>query len=511
MSAKHKIISDANAAESEKLPDDIALPRLFGIGLGCTIFLLFMIIPPPQGMPVEAWRVAAIVLLMAVWWMTEAIPIAATALVPMVAFPLLDVAPINDVAAPYAHPLVYMMLGGFMIGLAMESSNLHRRIALNVLTVAGRKPAHLVGGFMLATALLSMWISNTATAAMMLPIGMSVIGLLREDENLQTRARDARNLPVALLLGIAYSASLGGMATLIGTPPNAVLAGFVADHGGIQIGFAQWMILGVPLSMTLLVLSWLVLTKLAFPVGHEDLVGVRRLISEEKEKLGRMRKAEKRVAVIFLATALAWTARPFIEKLVPGSGLTDAGIAMAAALALFLVPKGGLKHRSLLEWGATRNLPWNVMVLIGGGLSLGAMVQGSGLADWVGNIFVNLDTLPLPALAVLGAILAMLVSHVTSNTATAATLVPLSVSVAASVAAPPLTLAIPVVLACSCALMIPVATPPNAIVYASGHLRVAQMAKAGAIIAALSLIIITVAVLTLAPLIFPSSTAGLGL
>ncbi len=483
-------------------PEEAALPRLLGIIIGVILFCIPLIFPSPAGMPDEAWRVTAVVFLMATWWMTEAIPIAATALVPLVLFPLLNVASINETAAPYANPLVYMMLGGFMIGLAMQRCNLHRRIALAVLTIAGRKPDRLVGGFMLATALLSMWVSNTATAAMMLPIGLSVVALLQQDENLQSRGKAATNLPIALMLGVAFGAGIGGMGTLIGTPPNAVLAGFLAEHSEIEIGFAEWMLLGIPTSMILLVIAWIVLVKLVFPVGSEDLVGVRSLIQQERDALGTVKTAEKRVAMIFAFAAICWTCRPFLMDIFPDLALSDAGIAMTAALLLFLIPEDRNLQVSLLDWSSTRDLPWNVMVLIGGGLSLGMMVQTSGLADWVGAMLANLDALPLFAIALLGATMALLVSHVTSNTATAATLVPLSISLAATLGAPPLMLAIPVVMACSCAFMMPVATPPNAIVYASNVFTVPQMAKAGAVIAIIALPLITLITFTLGQWIF---------
>lgn len=476
--------------------EEATIPRFIGMISGVILFTVILLIPAPKDMPVEAWRVAAVVGLMSIWWMSEAIPIAATALLPLILFPILGVAPIDQVAPPYSDKLVYMMLGGFMIGLAMQRSNLHRRIALAVLSIAGRKPAGLVGGFMLATAILSMWISNTATAAMMLPIGVSVVSLLEQDENLQQRGIHSKNLVIALMLGIAMGAGIGGIGTLIGTPPNAVLA------GNIDIGFAQWMMLGMPTAFILLFLAWITLTKLVFPVGKEDLIGVRRLIASEKEILGKMRPAEKRVAAIFLFAALSWTFRPIFDDFFPDANLTDAGIAMIAAVALFLIPEDKVYNNSLLDWNCTRDLPWNVMLLIGGGLALGAMVKDSGLADWVGNSLQNLEGMHVMGLAATGALLAMLVSHVTSNTATASTLVPLTISVAVNIDVSPLMLAIPVVMGCSCAFMMPVATPPNAIIYGSGYLTVGQMAKAGFVIGLISLVVIVIANFTLGSMIF---------
>lgn len=478
-------------------------PRFLEIFLGLVLMFLPIVIPPPAGMPEEAWRVTGVMLLMAVWWMTEAIPIAATALVPIALFPMLGVASVGEVAAPYANPLVYMMMGGFMIGLAMQRSNLHRRIALGVLTVAGRKPRNMVAGFMIATAVLSMWVSNTATAAMMMPIGMSVVHILRRDEDLQSRGKEAENLTVALLLGIAFGAGIGGMGTLVGTPPNAVLAGFVSDNTDIEIGFSQWMLLGMPTALILLFFTWLILTRIVFPVGTKNLVGVNSLLIAEREALGEIKTSEKRVAVIFFLTALAWSVRPLLTDLLPDSvALTDAGIAMIAALALFIAPEDRRYHGCLLDWASTRDLPWNVMVLIGGGLSLGAMVQDSGLSGWVGEALSSLDTFPLIVISLFVAVTAMLISHVTSNTATAATLVPLSMSLAYALNVPPLMLAIPVAMACSCAFMMPVATPPNAIIYGSGLVTVGQMAKGGAVVGLISLVVIVFMTFTLGKVFF---------
>ncbi len=479
------------------------LRRIISIIVGIVVFIIPLVISAPAGMPEEAWRVTGVMLLMAIWWVTEAIPIAATALVPLALFPLIGVAGINEVASPYANPLVYMMMGGFMIGLAMQRSNLHRRIALGVLKVAGKRPDSLVGGFMLATAIISMWVSNTATAAMMMPIGMSVIGLLQHDKDLQKNESEAKSLPVALLLGIAFGSGIGGLGTLVGTPPNAVLAGFINEHTDIEITFTSWVMLGMPTAIILLAISWIVLTRIAFKVGRTELAGVSRLLISESEALGDFSTAEKRVASIFFLTAAAWTLRPLFADYLPDSvRLTDAGIAMIAALALFIAPEDRRYHGRLLDWASTRDLPWNVMVLIGGGLSLGTMVQDSGLAGWVGEMLANLEALPLILIATLAALLAMAVSHVTSNTATASTIIPLSVSLAAMLGAPPLMLAIPVAMACSCSFMMPVATPPNAIVYGSGLITVGQMARAGALVGLASLAVITLMTFTIGRMIF---------
>ncbi|WP_135470106.1 SLC13 family permease, partial [Crenalkalicoccus roseus] len=370
---------------------------LVGLLLGAAVFVLLLLLPPPEGMTPAAWRVAAVAALMASWWVSEAIPIPATGLLPLVLFPLLGIAPIGEAAAPYADPLIFLFLGGFIVALALERWNLHRRIALGIVARVGTRPAALVGGFMLATAFLSMWVSNTATTVMMLPIGLSVIGLLAAESTPDEAGRGG--FPTALLLGIAYAASVGGLGTLIGTPPNALLAGFMARTYGVEIGFAQWMLIGLPLVAILLGCTWVLLTRIAFRLPAGPVEGSDALIRAELGKLGRMGVAEWRVGLVFAAMAVLWVGRPLIEGWVPG--LSDTGIAVAAALALFLVPAGGGRGGALLEWEASRRLPWGVLLLFGGGLSLAAAISKSGLAAWIGGVLAGLGALPLVLVVVL--------------------------------------------------------------------------------------------------------------
>src|SRR5690606_21126773 len=320
------------------------------------------------------------------------------------------------------------------------------------------------------------WVSNTATAALMLPIGISVL-LLLEDQGVTES--EGRNFSLALLLGIAFGANVGGMATLIGSPPNALLAGYLSDHHGLGIGFVQWMAVGLPVALILLAACWWVLCRLAFSLSRRRIEGIDTLIRQQHEALGPVSGPERRVALVFAAVAFAWLTRPLLDTLIPGLSLTDPGIAILGALAMFLIPAGGGRGENLLDWDATRQLPWGVLVLVGGGLSLGAAIGTSGLSGDVATALGVLAGLPVWIVVVMVALTAMLLSHVTSNTATAATLLPLAAALAVSFGEDPLLLTVPVALAASCAFMLPVATPPNAIVFGSGRINVPDMVRAG--------------------------------
>ncbi|WP_237216407.1 SLC13 family permease [Falsiroseomonas oryziterrae] len=448
--------------------------RLVGLILGPVLCVVMLLLPAPEGLPPAGWKVAAIAVLMAVWWVTEAIPIPVTGLLPLALFPTLGVATMAETSAPYADPLIFLFLGGFLIALGLERWNLHRRIALRVVSVVGTRPAALVGGFMLATAFLSMWVSNTATAVMMLPIGLSVIALLDRD------GTGAGGFATALLLGIAYAASIGGLATLIGTPPNALLAAFMGRTYGVEIGFAQWMAIGLPLTAALLLCAWLILTRIAFALPRAAVAGSTKLIRGELAALGRLTGPEIRVGLVFLAAATLWVARPALAGVLP-AGVNDTVIAIAAGVLLFIVPAGAgtPAGTALLDWTAAKRLPWGVLLLFGGGLSLAAVISKSGLAAWIGAGFAGLGAWPVILVVLLVTAGIIFLTELTSNTATAAAFLPLMASVAPALAIDPFLLTIPVALAASCAFMLPVATPPNAIVFGSGHLTVAQMARAG--------------------------------
>jgi sodium-dependent dicarboxylate transporter 2/3/5 len=468
-----------------------------GLALGPLTLLVLLLLPPPEGLEVEGWRTIAIGLWMAIWWVTEAIPIPATALLPLVLFPVLGVLDIGEAAAPYANPLVFLFLGGFVLALAMQRWELHRRIALSIVRAVGTRPRRLVLGFMLATGFLSMWVSNTATAVMMLPIGLSVIDLvLKKGEEDPTRSHFALNL----MLGIAYAASIGGLATLIGTPPNALLAGFMLEAYDVEIGFAQWMTVGLPLVVLTLPLTWLILTRLVFPIRLQEIPGGREMIDRELRELGPVSRAERWVAVVFVATALAWIFRPLLEGAVPG--LSDTGIAIAAAVVLFLIPVDLERAEFVMNWEWAERLPWGVLLLFGGGLALAAAVKATGLAEWIGASLSGLGAWPTLALVLLVATLIVFLTELTSNTATAAAFLPVVAALAVGLGENPLLLAIPAALAASCAFMMPVATPPNAIVFGSSFITIPQMARAGIVLNLLFIAVITLLAYTLVLVVF---------
>jgi len=468
--------------------------RRVGLGLGLAFLAVGLVIQPPGGMTVAAWRTAACAMLMATWWVTEALPIPVTSLLPIVLFPPLGIAEIGAAAAPYANDLVFLFLGGFLLARGMERWGLPRRIALRVVGFSGTSPRGVVGGFMLATALLSMWVSNTATAMIMLPIGLSVLELLEPDESGRS------DLAVALMLGIAYSASIGGLGTLIGTPPNAFLAAFMSEEYGVRIGFARWMAFGVPLVLVGLPLAYLVLTRLVTRLGSESIEGGRELLRRQRSALGPLRGPERRVAVVFVVIALLWVTRPLLGRLV--AGLSDAGIGVGGGVLLFLLPAGGGSGEALLDWEDARGLPWGVLLLFGGGLSLASAFQSSGLTEAIGGVARSLAGVPPLALVAVTAAIVILLTELTSNTATAAAFLPVLASVAVGVGLAPMSLVVPAAVAASCAFMLPVATPPNAIVYGSGALTVPQMARAGILLNALFLGLLVLATWLLLPVVF---------
>jgi len=480
----------ATAADPKSARQPSAFRRTAGLLLGIVVFVAMLFMDPPGGMPEKAWLAAAVGILMAIWWILEAIPIPATALLPLALFPFLGIQTITEGAAPYANPLIYLFLGGFILAAGMERWNLHRRIALNVLKIVGTNPVSLVGGFMVATAFLSMWVSNTATAAMMLPIGLSVISLVSAGNLPGQGADPGKRFGPALLLGIAYSASIGGLGTLIGTPPNALLAGYFAETYGVTIGFADWMLMAVPLEIVLLVFAWQILTRVVFPIQTRELTGIKAMIDKEINDLGPISRGEIIVGTIFVITAILWMIRPLLNQWFPHMNISDAGIAVIAALMLFIVPVEPKKRIFVLDWTATQGVPWGVLILFGGGLSLGSAINGTGLSQWIALAMSGASDWPTIGLLLAIVGIVMIISHMTSNTATAAAFLPLTAALAVSLGENPLLLTIPMALAASCVFMLPVATPPNAIIFASGELTVPQMVKAGFLINVLSIILI---------------------
>jgi len=454
-----------------------------GLILGLFLFLICIVIEPPGGMSETAWSAAGLALLMAVWWATEAIPIPATSLLPILLIPVLGIGTVGSATSPYANSVIFLFLGGFVIGLAMQRWNLHRRIALNILLAMGSKPRKQIAGIMIATGFLSMWVSNTATAIMMLPIGLSVADMLTAESSSE---EENSRLVTAMLLAIAYAASIGGIATLIGTPPNAFLAGFLSKSYGVEIGFGQWMLLGVPVAMIMMVFTWWWLTRKGFNVkGSDSSSAIRHALAE----LGPMSRGEKLVALIFVLAALAWIFRPILANHIPG--LNDTSIAIAAALLLFAIPVDVRNRTFLMDWESAGKLPWGVLLLFGGGLSLSGVIGTSGLAQWIAENMDWVATLPGLLMVIVVVVVILGLTELTSNTATAATFLPLLGALAIAQGIPPEMLAIPAAIAASCAFMMPVATPPNAIVFGTGHMKIQSMIRAGFILNIASVVVVT--------------------
>ena len=447
-----------------------------------------------------ARNVAAIAALMAIWWMTEAIPLATTSLLPIVLIPVFTEIGVADASAPYASPIVFLFLGGFLIAIAMEKWNLHRRLALLTLRRVGTAPRQIVLGMMLATGFLSMWVSNTATTLMMLPIGLSVIALVTDRTGQLDAAPDEniRRFAICLMLAIAWAASMGGLGTLLGSPPNAIIAGYAAGELGIEIGFVEWMALGVPLAFSFILIGWVLMVRVLYRFDLAEVPGGRRLIEDEIARLGRVSQGEKVVMAVFAAAAFLWVA-PGLLVSVPGlgdqlawlGGIDDTAVAIAAGVALFILPGRG-RREMVLEWrDAEAGLPWGVLLLFGGGLSLAAAVAATGLDGWIGTQVSGLGALPVVLLVAAVVAIVLFLTEVTSNTATAATFIPILGGVALGIGADPLSLLVPAAFAATCAFMLPVGTPPNAIVFSTGAVTIAEMARGGLVLNLVGIVLIT--------------------
>lgn len=465
---------------SEKFFRSFLSRRNIGLFAGPAAFVIMILIPVPENMDPEAWNVASIAVFMAIWWVSEAVPIPVTALLPIIFFPVLNVMEVSGATQPFANPLIYLFMGGFIIALAMEKTNLHKRVALRIVQFVGTSPEAIVVGFMGAAAFLSMWVSNTATAMMMLPIALSLIELVEknpEDENGELET----NFAIVLLLSLAYACNIGGIATLIGTPPNALMAGFMLDNYDVDIGFGQWMLVGMPVVIVALPLVYLVLTRIILPINMKTIPGGRKLIVNELAKMGMISREEKMVGSVFLLTATLWIVRPLLETYIPN--ISDTGIAIFGAVMMFLLPvrNDNKELDFVLKWDDAKRLPWEILILFGGGLSLAAGITETGLAEWVGESLAGLEFLHISMLIILSLTTVIFLTEITSNTATAAAFIPILASVAISMGYDPLILAVPAAIGASCAFMLPVATPPNAIVFGSNMLSIPQMAKVGVV------------------------------
>ncbi|WP_096025458.1 SLC13 family permease [Campylobacter lanienae] len=489
--------------------------------------------------------VAAVAVLMGIWWMTEAIALPATALLPMVLFPILGVDTFKNAAAPYASDTIYLFMGGFVLALAMQKWNLHTRIALGIVLLVGTSPRRLVAGFMIASGFMSMWVSNTATAVMMLPVGLSVLHLVskltgKDNELKQVDANHmdevarqgtqggfasavihkgkdvvseikdktaayTSNFGIALMLGIAYAASVGSLGTIIGTPPNALLVAHMKNEFGIEIGFGEWMLMGVPLSIIMLIACWALLVYVLFKPEISEIPGGKEVIHQEYKKLGTMSRAEWLVGGVFVLAALCWIFLGFIFKHygIKVASL-DSVIAMSVAVLLFIIPANS-NHERLIDWDTAKKLPWDILILFGGGLALSAQFSKTGLSLWIGHQVSALGFMPIVLIILIVTALVIFLTEITSNTATAAAFLPVIAGVAIGLGYEGqniMLFTVPVALAATCAFMLPVATPPNAIAYGSGYVRISDMIKAGLWLNIIAIFLITLTIIFLTTTVF---------
>lgn len=473
--------------------------KRIGLVLGPLFFILFSVFGKLEGLSPQGHAVLAATFWIAIWWVTEAVPIAVTALLPIVLFPLTGAMDLATTTGAFGHKYVFLYMGGFMIAIAIEKWNLHRRIALNIIYFIGSDIRKIILGFMVATAFLSMWISNTATSVMMLPIGIAIIKQLKD--NPDTKADENLIFGKALMLAIAYSASIGGIATLIGTPPNLVLAGVILDTYNYEITFSKWFIFGFPISAILLFICWKYLTRIAFTFRQTEFPGGRDEIRRLKNNLGKITREERWVAGIFALTAFCWITRSFLlQKILPA--LDDTIIAMAFSVVLFVIPAPSQRKEKLLRWDEAVKLPWGIILLFGGGMALAKAFEGSGLAVWLGEQMTALGGLSLLLLFLLLIAAVNFLTEITSNLATTAMLLPVLAPMALEVGVHPFGLMVGAAVAASCAFMLPVATPPNAVVFGSGFLRIPDMVRKGFTLNLISILLIALAVYFLIPILW---------
>lgn len=477
--------------------------QITGLLLGPAIFLLTLVFVHPAGMSAQAHGILASTLWIAIWWITEAVPIPITSLLPIVLFPCTGGLGVKATAAAYGSPLIFLFVGGFIIAVAIEKWNLHKRIAMNIIKAVGASRRRLILGFMLATAFLSMWLSNTATTMMMMPIGLAIIKQLSGLTAKESGQDDSENKDFgrALMLAIAYSASIGGMATLIGTPTNVIFSGVVKQLYDADISFAQWFLFGLPVSAVLLVVCWHYLVRWAFSFDDVEIPGGREEVEEQLRALGEFHSEEKWVMFVFGLTALAWISRSFVlAKILPG--INDSAIAITGAVLLFLIPAKSRPGSKLLDWESASKIPWGIILLFGGGLSLAAGFQSSGLANWIGDQMTLLQGVPVFILLAVVVVSVNFLTEITSNVATASMILPILASLSMAINVHPFTLMVGATVAASCAFMLPVATPPNAVVFGSGYLRMQDMIRAGFRMNLISIVFITIYVYLVLPLLW---------
>ena len=475
--------------------------RKIGLYLGPILFILTRFFLELEGLSDQANAVLASTLWIAIWWITEAIPIAATSLLPIILFPLSGALPLADTTSSFGHRFVFLYLGGFILALAIQKWNLHKRIALNIIKVVGTNVQKIILGFMVATAFLSMWISNTATAVMMLPIGIAIIKQMKDLKN--TSEDENLIFGKALMLSIAYSASIGGIATLIGTPPNLVFAGIIQETYNIEISFLKWFQFGLPISILLLAISWVYLTKVAFKFKQNEFNKGKEEINRQLEELGSISYEEKIVLSVFVLTGLAWILRTYLlNKFIPN--LDDSIIALISGISLFLFQANNQegKKEKIMNWEDAVKLPWGILLLFGGGLAIAQGFQSSGLANWIAENLTQLNGFSLFIILLVLITAVNFLTEITSNLATTAMLLPILAPTAVTLGVHPYILMVGATLAASCAFMLPVATPPNAIVFGSNYLKISDMVRVGILMNIISIIIIFMMVYFILPILW---------
>ncbi|MTH54938.1 DASS family sodium-coupled anion symporter [Bacillus mangrovi] len=476
--------------------------QLIGLILGPLLFLLSVLFFSPEELSSEGRMVFAITLWVATWWITEAIPIPATSLLPIILLPITSALPMDEVTASYGNPIVFLFLGGFMIALAMEKWNLHKRIALNIISVVGTSTSNIVLGFMIATGFLSMWVSNTAAVMMMIPIGTAITYQVSQALKGSSKdlAAEEEKFSKVLIFAIGYAGTIGGLGTLIGTPPNIILAGIVSELYGVQISFGSWMLFAVPVVILLLFSTWFYLVKVAHPMKIKEIPGGKELIRNEKSALGRMSFEEKAVSIIFIFAAFMWISQTFLWKgIIPG--IDDTMVAITAGVIFFLIP-AKKKGERLLDWSVAKDIPWGILLLFGGGLAIAGGFSSTGLAEWLGNQLKVLDGVHFLIMIIVVTTFVLFLTEITSNTATATMILPVLASLAVAINVHPYAIMVPAAMAANCAFMLPVGTPPNAIIFATGKLKITEMVKHGFWVNIFCVILIVGAVYLLLPVLW---------
>ncbi len=468
--------------------------KKIGFFLAPALFLVILLLPQMEALSVAGQRTLAVAVWMIVWWITEAVDLAVTALLPIVLFPLLGISTIDQATAPYGNQVIYLFLGGFVIATALEKWNLHTRLALTIVKMTGTNADGIVLGFLLSSGLVSMWISNTATTVMILPIALSVINLLRQHK--EPTSLGMRNFAMTMTLAVAYGANIGGIATLVGTPPNSVMAGLLNKLYGYQMSFGGFMLVGLPFSLALLLATYIIMVKWIYPNRLGRFEGAGELIRAELAKLGPASVYEKRVVWFFGGAAFLWVSRSYINSLLPWLKLTDTGIAVAAAIACFL------GRKPLLEWKDMQRMPWGILLLFGGGLSLADGLERSGIIALIGQSVSQYQGLPFFAVTMVLSAIVLFLTELLSNVALITVFVPMVAAMAVGMGQNPLLVVVPLTMASSCAFMLPMGTPPNAIVFAGGYIKVQQMVRVGFWLNMIALVLLALVVQVLLPVAF---------